>query len=82
MGTYLTVGQLIDGWDEFPDVAEDEEPDDGDGYPDGNDMKLLSSLLILRLNKLECLSLVSFFLASLMFASKESLLALDKPEKT
>jgi hypothetical protein len=44
MGTYLTVGQLIDGWDEFPDVAEDEEPDDGDGYPDEHDIKLLSPL--------------------------------------
>ena len=28
---YLTVGQLINSWNELPDVTEDEEPDDGDG---------------------------------------------------
>jgi hypothetical protein len=29
--TCLTVGQLVNGWDELPDVTEDEEPHDGDG---------------------------------------------------
>ena len=30
---YLAVGQLVDGGDQLPDVAEDKEPHDGDGDP-------------------------------------------------
>jgi len=44
--SYLTVGQLIDSWDELPDVTEDEEPDDGDGDPSKSTLLLLSHRIV------------------------------------